>query len=145
VQSAARDWAKEYAELSSRSGDLPPEDLERFAIAAHLLGEDEQVVRLLDRAHSEYLDRGAPDKAARAVYWLIFQLLNAGQAARAAGWLARLHRILHDHDPDGRQSYLPLLLEGASRMQAGAVNEALPMLERAATGQGPRETTTHSC
>jgi hypothetical protein len=86
---------------------LAPEDLERFAIAAHLLGRDKQAVGLLDRAHSGYLDQGNPEKAARAVFWLVLSLHNAGQAARAAGWLARLHRILDEHDPDGRQSYLP--------------------------------------
>ena len=42
VLPARRDWAKEYAELSARESDLAPEDLERGAVAAHVLGEDEQ-------------------------------------------------------------------------------------------------------
>jgi hypothetical protein len=118
---SARDWAKEYAELSANDGDLAPEDLERCAVAAHLLGEDEQALRLLDRAHIGYLDRGMPDKAARAVFWLVHYFHVAGQAAQAAGWLARLHRILDDHDPAGRQSYLPLGLE-ARLAHAGRCN-----------------------
>ena len=130
----ARDWVQVYAELSTREGDLSPEDLERYSIAAHLLGKDEEAYRLLDRAHSGYLDQGAPEKAARALFWLVFHLRNAHQAARAAGWLGRLLRILDDCDRGGQQSYLPLLLDGVPLMQAGAVNQALPMLEQAAAG-----------
>ena len=106
VRPPPRDWAQEYAELSSAEQDLGPEDLERYSVAAHLLGRDEQVVRLLDRAQSRYLEQGAPEKAARAVFWLIFHLRGTGQTARAAGWISRLRRMLEDHDPDDELSYL---------------------------------------
>jgi hypothetical protein len=134
AQPRPRDWTQEYAALSVNEGDLPPEDLERYAIAAHLLGKDEQVVTLLDRAHRGYLDRDMLRSAARCIFWLVFHLRNTGQTARAAGWLARLHRLLDDHDPDGQLSYLALLAEGVSLMQADAANEATPLLERAAAG-----------
>jgi DNA-binding CsgD family transcriptional regulator len=134
VQPRPRDWTQEYAELSTNDRDLAPEDLERYAVAAHVLGEDERVVTLLDRAHRGYLDHGMPDKAARCVFWLVFYLRNAGQTARAAGWIARLRRILEDDDPNGQLSYLALLGEGVSLMQAGAASEALPMVESAAAG-----------
>jgi hypothetical protein len=42
VRPPPRDWAQEYAELSSAEQDLGPEDLERYSVAAHLLGRDEQ-------------------------------------------------------------------------------------------------------
>ncbi|HET6759067.1 MAG TPA: hypothetical protein VFH20_07290 [Propionibacteriaceae bacterium] len=128
----AHDWAKEYAELLARDAELAPEELERAAIAAHVLGNDEQAVNLLDRAHRSYLQQGLPDKAARCVFWLIFHLRNSGQNARAAGWIARANRLLDEHDSDGQLSYLVLLGEGVALMQAGAVEEALPMVERAA-------------
>ena len=44
VRPPPRDWAQEYAELSSAEQDLGPEDLERYSVAAHLLGRDEQAV-----------------------------------------------------------------------------------------------------
>src|SRR5512133_4285836 len=118
VRAPPRDWAKEYAELSASSADLGPEDLERGAVAAHVIGEDEQAVSLLDRAHRSYLEQGLPDKAARCVFWLIFHLRNAGQTARAAGWIARLRRILEDEDPHGHLAYLGVLGEGVALMQA---------------------------
>ena len=76
-----RDWAKEYGELLAGDADLGPRDLDRGAIAAHVLGEDEQAVNLLDRAHRSYLEQGLPDRAARCLFWLIFHLRNAGQNA----------------------------------------------------------------
>jgi tetratricopeptide (TPR) repeat protein len=130
----AHDWAKEYAELSAREADLAPEDLERAAIAAHVLGNDEQAISLLDRAHRSYLAQGHADKAARCVFWLIFHLRNTGQNARAAGWIVRARRLLDEHDSDGHLSYLVLLGDGVALMQAGAVEEALPIVERAAEG-----------
>jgi DNA-binding CsgD family transcriptional regulator len=129
-----RDWAREYAALSVAGDDLSPEDLERYAIAAHLLGKDEQTVRLLERAHSGYLGQDRPDEAARCVFWLIFYLRGAGQTARAAGWIARLRRILDDHDLDRQLAYLAYLGEGVSLMQSGAASKALPMVEQAAAG-----------
>jgi hypothetical protein len=56
----AHDWAKEYAELSAREAELAPEELEHAAIAAHVLGNDEQTVNLLDRAHRSYLQQVFP-------------------------------------------------------------------------------------
>jgi hypothetical protein len=56
----AHDWAKEYAELLAMDGDLGPEDLERGAVAADVLGEDEQAASLLDRAYRSYLEQGLP-------------------------------------------------------------------------------------
>jgi hypothetical protein len=84
VREPAHDWVQEYEELSLRDRDLSPEDIERYSLAAHLLGKDEQAYQLLDRAHSGYLEQGHSDKAARCVFWLIFYLRNAGQIAGCA-------------------------------------------------------------
>ena len=45
-----------------------------------------------------------------------------------------MQRILDDHDPDGKLSYLVLLVDGVQLMQSKAAAEATPLLERAATG-----------
>jgi hypothetical protein len=94
----------------------------------------DEAVRLLDRAQSRYLEQGAPEKAARAVFWLIFHLRGMGQTARSAGWISRLRRMLEDHDPNDELSYLVSLGEGVAVMQARAPGEAMPMLEQAAAG-----------
>ena len=80
-----------------------------------------------------YLEQGAPEKAARAVFWLIFHLRNAlrppGQRAGSLGYV----RILDDHD---REASCPICR--SSRRRSGDAgrrsDQALPMLEQAAAG-----------
>jgi hypothetical protein len=81
------DWAGDYARFAAADQQAPldAEDLERWAVAAHLIGEDDQLVALRDRAYREYLDRGLTEQAARCVFWNGFHLDDAGQHAQAAG------------------------------------------------------------
>src|SRR5215213_6017895 len=106
-------WLAEHARLvaADAEGPLPPGDLEHWAVAAFLLGRDEQVIELLERAHLGYLERGMRESAIRCAYWISFHLQNRREAARAAGWLAVLQRLLADEDPDGPLAALVLMPE----------------------------------
>ena len=97
-----RQWADAFAELSAadREAPLEPEDLERLATAAYLIGRDEDSVEVWERAHHELLSRGDAERAARCAAWLVFVLLNSGEFARGGGWLARARRLLDE----GRQT-----------------------------------------
>jgi ATP/maltotriose-dependent transcriptional regulator MalT len=97
-----RAWADAFAELSAadRESALEPEDLERLATAAYLVGRDEDSVEVWERAHHELLGRGEVLRAARCAGWLVFVLLNGGEFARAGGWLARARRLLDDGQRD---------------------------------------------
>ena len=89
-------WRATYDELSAadRSARLEPEDVERLATAAHLLGLDTDSADLLARAYHDHLDRGAVERAARCAFWLAFGLLFRGETARGSGWLARAEKLL---------------------------------------------------
>jgi DNA-binding CsgD family transcriptional regulator len=93
-----RAWADAFSTLAAadRAAPLAPDDLERLAAAAYLIGRDEDSVALWDRAHRELLDAGDEERAARCVAWLVFVLVNRGEFARAGGWLARGRRVLDD-------------------------------------------------
>lgn len=95
-------WGEAFAGLSAADRDmaLAPEDLERLAVAAHLVGEDEVSTETWERAHRHLLDRGEVERAVRAAFWLVFGLFNRGEVARAGGWLARAQRLLDDHGLD---------------------------------------------
>src|SRR4051812_18594104 len=82
----ATDWLAEHARLAAAdaASPLPPGDLERWAVAAFLLGRDQQVIELLERAHRSYLEAGMRESAVRCAYWIGFHLQNRGEAARAA-------------------------------------------------------------
>src|SRR5687767_6847824 len=84
-------WAESYRllEEAGRETPLEPEDLERLATAAYLMGRDADSEALRTRAHQTCLDRGDPEGAARSASWLAFALLQRGAIAPASGWFAR--------------------------------------------------------
>ena len=128
------DWLAEHAYLTAADAEapLPPGDLERWAVAAFLLGREEQVIELLERAHQGYLTAGSHESAVRCAYWIGFHLQNRGEAARAAGWLAVLRRLLADEDRDGPLAALVLMPEAVQLMWSRRAADAIPAFERAA-------------
>jgi DNA-binding NarL/FixJ family response regulator len=97
-----RAWADAFAALSAadREAPLEPDDLERLATAAYLLGKDEDSIALWERAHLDLLRTGDVLRAARAAGWLVFVLVNGGEFARSGGWIARARRLLDDGGRD---------------------------------------------
>ena len=92
---ARQAWGDAYALLAA-GGPLEGEDLERLAVAAHLLGRDEASTRAWEQAHHECARRGDYDRAARCAAWLAIGLMLRGEMAPAAGWFARAERLLDD-------------------------------------------------
>jgi DNA-binding CsgD family transcriptional regulator len=93
-----RAWSDSHRLLTSadRDGALEPEDLERVATAAYLLGRDDESEAFRARAHQAFVNRGDAEGAARSAGWLAFGLLQRGAVAPASGWLARAARILDE-------------------------------------------------
>ena len=91
-------WAESYRllEAADREGPLEPDDLERLATAAYLIGRDAESETFSARAHQKFLDRGDREGAARCAGWLGFELLQRGAIAPASGWFARAERILDE-------------------------------------------------
>ena len=96
-------WPEVFAELDAadRRAPLSAEDLEKFAEAAVLSGEDTRAGELLQRAYNAFLDASNPEGAARNGIRLALSLLNAGQTAQASGWISRAGRLLDDGRRDG--------------------------------------------
>jgi DNA-binding CsgD family transcriptional regulator len=87
---AQRAWAEAYRLLSAEPrGDLGATDLDRFAVAAYLVGEDDEAVGAWEHAHRRHLDGGERAEAARCAFWAAFCLMMNGQMAHAGGWLSR--------------------------------------------------------
>jgi DNA-binding NarL/FixJ family response regulator len=108
---ARQAWGDAFAQLSAADHDAPlePEDLERFATAAYLVGRDADSADIWARAHHEFLIRGDVERAARCAFWLAFGLLNRGELARGGGWIARARRLLDGRPGDCvEQGYLLL-------------------------------------
>ncbi|HZD00779.1 MAG TPA: LuxR C-terminal-related transcriptional regulator [Actinomycetes bacterium] len=111
-----RVWADAFVKLSAADRETPlaPEDLERLATAAYLVGRDADSDDSWARAHHQWLRLGGAEGAARCAFWLAFGLLNRGELARGGGWLARARRLLDDGQLDCvEQGYLlmPLAIQ----------------------------------
>lgn len=106
---ARQAWGDAYAHLSAADDEasLEPENLERLATAAYLIGKDADATALWTRAFHEYLDRAEVERSARCGFWLSLTLLLQGEAAQSSGWLARSQRLLKDRELDCvEQGYL---------------------------------------
>ncbi len=125
-------WMDAHGLLSAedRRSPLEPEDLERLATAAYLIGRDAEHLDLLARAHHAFLGRGDAERAARCAFWLALPLLNAGESARGGGWIARARRVL---DAAGRDCVERGYLLVPAGMRALAGND--PAAAHATFGQ----------
>lgn len=120
-------WGDAYAELSGADNDasLELEDLERLALAAHLVGRDDDRADILKRAHHESLRIGDVPRAARCAFWLGFGLMNRGELARGGGWLARARRVLENGQQQcAEQGYLllPVALQSIAEGDAATAH-----------------------
>ncbi|MET9272335.1 response regulator transcription factor [Kribbella sp. NPDC003557] len=124
------DWPAEYAELTAagRHAPLPPADLDRLAVAAFVLGRDAEVAAYRERAYEEHLARGDVVAAIRSGFWLGFHLQQHGELARAAGWQARIERLVPEDDP--QLAGLVAMADAALRMNSGDAAAALPLFEQ---------------
>jgi DNA-binding NarL/FixJ family response regulator len=113
-------WSDALAKLSSadRRASLGPDDLERLAVAAYLLGMDAASAQAWARAFNLLAGGGEARRAARCAFWLAFELMNADEMARAGGWLARARRLLDGCEPGCPESGF-LLLPGALQAVRG--------------------------
>jgi ATP/maltotriose-dependent transcriptional regulator MalT len=111
---------------------LEPEDLDRLAIAAYLIGKDIDSADAWARAHQLFLSLSEVARAARCAFWLAFGLLNKGERARGGAWVARARRLLADSHADCvEQGYL-LLPVALQSVAAGDVANAYATFSEAA-------------
>lgn len=96
-----REWTTARAGLAALdgSGVLGPEDLQRLAQAALLVGQPETAEDAWARAHEAFLGRDDVAAAARCAFWIGLVLLTGqGDRVRGGGWTGRARRLLDDHE-----------------------------------------------
>jgi DNA-binding CsgD family transcriptional regulator len=121
---ARSDWAEAYDALS-QAQPLGADDLQLLATAAYLLGRLPKSVTALRSACEALLAADEPRRAARAVFWMVFLLSNQGQAAQAAGWLARAEHLLADQPADCAERGLVLGAKAFGHIHTGEYAQAL--------------------
>ena len=116
-----RAWADAFQAFSGadRQRPLEAEDLELLAMAAYLVGGDEDYLRALERAHYAHLQAGQGARAVRCAFWLGFRLLMRSEVGRATGWLGRAERLLKDEARECAERGYLLLPVVEQRLEAG--------------------------
>lgn len=132
---AERSWRDAYNALSDteRTGPLAPDDLERLAIAAYLLGRYAESVEIRVRAHHAFLRQGDTPSAARAAAWVAMDFLNLGEIAQRTGWLARGRRLVDAIPRDSTVHGYVLLPAALHGLMDGDLATAASLFSEAAT------------
>ena len=104
---------------SDRETPLEPDDLERLAAAAFLVGEDTACIDALTRAHHGFLERGNPIAAARNAVRLAFTMFERpALQAQATGWVARARRLCDECATDCVERGFLLCAEAFMRVRS---------------------------
>lgn len=129
-----RAWRDAFATLSAADRETPIglDDLQRLAVAAYLIGNDADSDHAWTRTFQERVRRGESTQAARCAFWLAFRLLNAGDEARASGWIARAQRLLNEGKQDSVEQGYVLYLVGLRAVFSGDAASASANFGRAA-------------
>jgi tetratricopeptide (TPR) repeat protein len=129
-----RAWGEAHARLSAADRDTPlePEDLERLAVTCTMLGRDAESAAGLARAYQGFVGRNDRDRAARAAFWLVLDLMERGDVAQASGWIGRVRRLLGEMPADCAGQGFVLLPDALRAMAEGDHETALQILDRVA-------------
>jgi DNA-binding CsgD family transcriptional regulator len=111
-----RAWLDAYESLSraDEASPLGPEDLERLANSASMVGRMNDYLAILERAHRVYLDAGEGLRAARCAGWIGMNLAIRGEIGPARGWFGRAHRLVEREGRDNVEQgwlLLPVALQ----------------------------------
>jgi hypothetical protein len=129
-------WTETYVKFLKAGQErvLEPKELKTLALAAYLTGKDTESFQVLEQAHQGYLEQEKTEKAVRCAFWLGMMLMNAGEKARASGWMARGERLLIDRQaPDCAEKGLFLIPTALGALSAGNAVKARQLFEQAAT------------
>lgn len=127
-------WADAYEQLSAADADVPlsPDDVERLATAAHLIGREAESADAWMRAHRAFVERGDVPRAVRCAFWLAFGAQNMGELARGGGWSARARRLLDDAGCDVVEEGYLLFPDALRHVMAGDFESGYEMFTRVA-------------
>jgi ATP/maltotriose-dependent transcriptional regulator MalT len=121
-------WGEAFDQLSAahREGDLQAEDLERLAVAAYMIGRDDDCEDAWMAAHHAWLRGGEPERAAGCAFWQALGLFFRGDMAPAMGWVARGERLLKDGRGDCVEQAWVRMLKALPLLFAGDADAAFP-------------------
>jgi DNA-binding NarL/FixJ family response regulator len=129
---ARRAWADAYEGLTAPSAEgFAGADFERRAVAAYLVGKDDDSAAAWEAAHRWHAGTGDLAEAARCSFWLALCLLLRGRMAQAGGWLSRTEGIIKGAGLDCAAVGYVLIPAALGALEAGDAATARDMAVRA--------------
>src|ERR671918_740001 len=140
-----RMWGDVFAELSAahRERQLGVEDLERLAVAAYMVGRDDDCEDAWLGAHHAWVRRGEAERAARCAFWQALGLFFRGELSPAMGWVARGGRLLEESRRDCVEQAWLQMLTALPRLFEGDADVYPSFVEAGGTAErfGDRDAT----
>jgi ATP/maltotriose-dependent transcriptional regulator MalT len=131
-------WRETYERLSEldRVSPLEPPQLLELAMAAYLIGKDSESLGTLVRAHQGFVQRREFREAGGIAARIASIMMNTGDAAQAAGWMARAARLLDESgEPCAERGHLLLPAARQSLMHGNIADARAKFAEAAAIGE----------
>src|SRR5690606_26482231 len=93
---ARRAWgeARSAWAAAAEAGPLTLDDLDHYAIAAHLVGDEGECRAVLTRGYRSALEMGDVTRAVRFAFWLAHSMIFTGELGQANGWASRARNLL---------------------------------------------------
>jgi len=107
-----------YATLTGEAA-LTLDDIERYAIAAHLVGEEAESRDALARGYRASVERDDVTRAARFAFWLGHGMMFTGEMAQAQGWFGRARSLLSERGADCVEWGYLLIPTGLEQLDGG--------------------------
>lgn len=117
----AQKWGNAYTCFTKTAKDVPlePDDLQKLATSAYLIGKESESVELWSQAHQGFLKLEDKPGASLCAFWLGMILSNQGEKAQGGGWIARAQTLLNDYKPDCAEQGFLLIPQALQHMSKG--------------------------
>jgi DNA-binding CsgD family transcriptional regulator len=118
---ARRAWGDAYSSYATAASAaaLELDDLECYAIAAHLIGRKDESRDILAQGYREALRTGGSARAARFAFWMGHSLTFEDRMSEASGWFARARQLLADQERECPEHGYLLIPQGVEQLEAG--------------------------
>jgi DNA-binding NarL/FixJ family response regulator len=138
---ARRAWARAFRAIAKadRARSLGPQDLENLAVAAYMLGRNDDHLQCMQRAHHAHQHARNLPRAARCAFWVGIDFALRGRSSHAAGWFGRAQRLAESGPHESvEHGYLlvPTLLSRAADEDWKGVTDVARKAERIAERHG---------
>jgi DNA-binding CsgD family transcriptional regulator len=127
-----RAWTEAFQSFANAGpANLEAIDFEQLAVAAYLIGKDDESAAAWEAAHRLHMQADNAAEGARCAFWLALGLLLRGQPAQAGGWLSRAEAIIEVAGEDCTATGYLLIPALLGALDSGDASGARAMAVRA--------------